>query len=373
MPFCSWPTSHRSALVSHQGSLLVGLSLENITHAFDGNVVVDNINLRVDPGEIICLVGPSGCGKSTTLRIAAGLEEVQAGRVIISGKLVGGDGLHVPPERRGVGLVFQDYALFPHLKVLENVAFGVSNGQSDESQKHAAREMLDKVGLGHLENMFPHTLSGGEQQRVALARALAPKPSLMLMDEPFSSLDTGLRDKIRDDTLALLKDSGAATLLVTHDPEEAMRMADRIALMRDGRLVQEGPSNWVYRNPDGPFCCSFFSNVNKLESVVNKGIAVTPLGEIEVDRIENGVFVEVFVRPEAIKICEHVEGNASAIEATVVSSRALGPYSLVYLRAGSDGPIFEARLSGCLPPNEGTKCAVTLDFSQVFVFPASPN
>ena len=352
---------------------MVGLSLENITHAYNGNVVVDNVSLRVDPGEVICLVGPSGCGKSTTLRIAAGLEEVQEGRVIISDKFIGGDGLHVPPELRGGGLVFQDYALFPHLKVLENVAFGVSDIQSGESRKQVAREMLKKVGLEYLENAFPHTLSGGEQQRVALARALVPKPGLMLMDEPFSSLDIGLRDKIRDETLVLLKELGAATLLVTHDPEEAMRMADRIALMRDGRLVQEGPPNRVYGNPNGPFCCTFFSNVNKLWSIVNKGVAVTSLGTIKVDQIENGIPVEVLVRPEAVQIHERVEGNSSAVEATVVNSRVLGPYSLVYLQTDSDGPIVEARLSGFLPPDEGTRCAVTLDSSQVFVFPASSN
>tara|TARA_A100001037_G_C15140973_1_gene633693 strand:+ start:622 stop:1680 length:1059 start_codon:yes stop_codon:yes gene_type:complete len=352
---------------------MVGLSLENITHAFDGNVVVDNVSLRVDPGEVICLVGPSGCGKSTTLRIAAGLEEVQQGQVIVNDKLVGGGGRHVPPELRGVGLVFQDYALFPHLKVLENVAFGITDGRSSDTRKQAARAMLEKVGLSHLENAFPHTLSGGEQQRVALARALAPRPGLMLMDEPFSGLDIGLRDKIRDDTLALLKELGAATLLVTHDPEEAMRMADRVALMREGRLVQEGPPNRVYSNPDSPFCCTFFSNVNRLESIVDNGLAKTTLGIVEANEIGNGVPVDVLVRPEAIKIHEPADGAVSAVDATVVSSRVLGPYSLVYLQAASDGRVFEARLAGIHAPDDGTRCTVTLDPSQVFVFPASSN
>ncbi len=350
---------------------MVGLSFEGITHSYSGNVVVDNVSFCVGSGEVICLVGPSGCGKSTTLRIAAGLEEVQEGRVIIGGKLMAGDGLHMPPELRNVGLVFQDYSLFPHLKVLENVAFGISGREPGGSRKQAAQVMLEKVGLGHLANEFPHTLSGGEQQRVALARALAPKPSLMLMDEPFSSLDIGLRDKIRNDTLELLKDLGTATLLVTHDPEEAMRMADRIVLMRDGRLVQEGPPNRVYSNPDGPFCCTFFSKINRLQAIVDKGIVITPLGIIEVDQIENGVPVEVLVRPEAVHIHECAEGNSSAARAIVVNSRVLGPYSLVYFQTESGGPIYEARMSGSHPPDEGRRCSVTLDLSQVFVFPTS--
>lgn len=354
---------------------MVSLSLENITHAFEGKIAVDNVSLRVDQGEVVCLVGPSGCGKSTTLRIAAGLEEVQQGRVIINDRVVGGDGHHVPPELRGVGLVFQDYALFPHLRVLENVAFGLADDRSGRERRATAREMLEKVGLGHLVEAFPHTLSGGEQQRVALARALAPRPSLMLMDEPFSGLDIGLRDRIRDDTLSLLKELGTATLLVTHDPEEAMRMADRIALMRDGRLVQEGRPDRVYSYPDGPFCCTFFSNVNELEGVVENKSVQTPLGILDARGIAEGSTVNVLIRPEAI----HLDDTAStgsqpqatvSTTATVVESRVLGPYSLVYVRTEPEGPVFEVRLAGTQAPESGSRCRVTLNHSQTFVFPA---
>lgn len=352
---------------------MVSLGLEHISHAFDGKLAVNDVSLRVDKGEVVCLVGPSGCGKSTTLRIAAGLEQVQTGRVVVNDRLVGGEGIHVPPELRAVGLVFQDYALFPHLRVLENVAFGINEDLPREARRDAAREMLDKVGLTHLAEAFPHTLSGGEQQRVALARALAPRPGLMLMDEPFSGLDIGLRDRIRDDTLALLKEIGTATLLVTHDPEEAMRMADRIALMREGRLVQEGPPARVYGAPDGPFCCSFFSNVNRLQSVVENKVANSPLGELAAPGLEDGSRVDVLIRPEAIRIETNERTDLQAITAEVVDSRVLGPYSLVYVRTETDGPIFEARVPGTMPPLPGAICHITLDELQVFVFPASSS
>ena len=350
---------------------MVGLRLEHITHAFHGKVAVDDVSLEVDKGEVVCLVGPSGCGKTTTLRIAAGLEEVQSGRVTVNDRLVGDDGRHVPPEMRGVGLVFQDYALFPHLRVLENVAFGMTDGPSARARRVAANKMLDRVGLAHLANAFPHTLSGGEQQRVALARALAQKPALMLMDEPFSGLDIGLRDRIRDDTLSLLKELGTATLLVTHDPEEAMRMADRIALMREGRLVQEGAPDRVYREPDGPFCCTFFSKVNSLKGIVENGSVRTQLGRLDADHLSEGTVTQVLVRPEAIRLGDLGGSESGSVIATVVESRVLGPYSLVYVRTEVGGPVFEARVTGTHPPKPDAKCRLTLDSSQTFVFPLS--
>ena len=288
----------------------------------------------------------------------------------------------MPPELRGVGLVFQDYALFPHLRVLENVAFGIADDLSGKERRAIAHEMLGKVGLAHLAEAFPHTLSGGEQQRVALARALAPKPELMLMDEPFSGLDIGLRDQIRDDTLALLKEIGTATLLVTHDPEEAMRMSDRIALMREGRLVQEGPPAQVYSTPDGPFCCSFFSKVNELSGIVENGYVQTTLGRLAANGIEDGRSVDVLVRPEAIDLDVRdadgngsIEGGSSVVSepvwATVVESRALGPYCLVYVEIGDDGLTYEVRVAGTEMPDPGSRCRLTVDPAQAFVFPAA--
>ncbi|MFQ6017731.1 MAG: ABC transporter ATP-binding protein, partial [Kiloniellaceae bacterium] len=256
------------------------LALEHVSHAYGDVVAVDDLSLSVAPRELVCLLGPSGCGKTTALRVAAGLERLQRGRVLMNGQPVADPGMDVPPEDRGVGLVFQDYALFPHLSVRDNVAFGLT-GLGAAERRARAEEVLGQVGIADYAGAYPHSLSGGQQQRVALARALSPRPRVMLMDEPFSGLDTQLRNQVRDETLHILKQSGAATLMVTHDPEEAMFMADRIALMREGRLVQVGPPTDLYFAPKDAFVASFFGDMNRLECVVHEGRVATPFGAIE--------------------------------------------------------------------------------------------
>ncbi|MEO0990264.1 MAG: ABC transporter ATP-binding protein, partial [Pseudomonadota bacterium] len=198
------------------------LEIDGVTRRFGGRVVVDNVSLKVDAGRVTCLLGPSGCGKSTTLRIVAGVDRQDAGRVLSGGEPLSEGTRHLPPEARHVGLMFQDFALFPHLTVEGNVGFGLNGRRASRSARIA--ELLSKVGMTGFAQKYPHELSGGEQQRVALARALAPEPSIMLMDEPFSGLDERLRDEVRDAALAVLKEAGAAVLLVTHEPDEAMRM-----------------------------------------------------------------------------------------------------------------------------------------------------
>ena len=206
------------------------LEIRNLVRHFDGRRVVDDVSLPVRAGQVTCLLGPSGCGKSTTLRMIAGVEMQDSGEIWVDGRLVCDTVYRVPPERREIGLMFQDFALFPHLSVAENVAFGLRSGSREDKRARVA-ELLERVDLLRFIDGYPHQLSGGEQQRVALA----PRPRIMLMDEPFSGLDNRLRDGIRDQTLSLLKEEDAAVLLVTHEPEEAMRMADEIALMRDGK------------------------------------------------------------------------------------------------------------------------------------------
>ena len=223
------------------------LEVQNLVRSFGGQAVVDDVSFAVPAGQVACLLGPSGCGKSTTLRIVAGVDMQDSGKIFVDGSLVCDTVFRVPPERRHIGMMFQDFALFPHLSVAENVAFGLGGGA--RANRGRVGELLERVRMSRHMDSYPHALSGGEQQRVALARALAPNPRILLMDEPFSGLDERLRDGIRDETLALLKEEGTAVLLVTHEPHEAMRMADQILLMRHGRIVQRGAPYNLYNAP----------------------------------------------------------------------------------------------------------------------------
>ncbi len=349
------------------------LRLEHVSHAFGDLLAVDDVTLAVEPGELVCLLGPSGCGKTTALRIAAGLEALQRGRVAMDGKVVADEQIDLPPERRGVGLVFQDYALFPHLSVLDNVAFGL-RGLSAQARRDRGMDALAQVGMAGSAETYPHTLSGGQQQRVALARALAPKPRVMLLDEPFSGLDARLRNQIRDDTLHVLKESGAATLMVTHDPEEAMFMADRVALMCAGRLVQVGRPTDLYFAPGDAFVASFFGEVNRLEGVIRNGRVATPLGEVAAPpHLPDGTAVEVLIRPEALRLQPLGSAEGAGVGAArVMASRMLGRSSLVHLSVnGAEGHDLHlhARIPGRFLPAEEEVLAVHLDRSQAFVFP----
>ena len=294
-----------------------GLSLRSVSRSFGTRKAVDGVSLDVRRGEVLCLVGPSGSGKSTTLRIAAGLERPDSGAVFIGGRLVEGEGRHVPPEKRGVGLMFQDYALFPHLSVKANVAFGLAGIPRSEREARAADE-LHRVGLTHLINNYPHTLSGGEQQRVALARMLAPQPQVVLMDEPFSGLDARTRDEVRRRTLARLREAGAAVVIVTHDPEEAVRLGDRVALMRDGRIVQEGTPADIYHAPLDPQAATLFGGANIFHARVHAGRANSPFGHADAGGMGEGVWAEVIFRPTAIQVAD------DGIPARVLSLRPHG-------------------------------------------------
>lgn len=348
----------------------MGLVFENVTHDFGQVRAVDSFSLQVETGEVVCLVGPSGCGKSTVLRLAAGLEELQRGRIIINGLVVAGGTRVVPPEKRQLGLVFQDYALFPHLDVLDNVAFGLSAGTAAD-RRGLAMKVLEQVGMVRSARAFPHTLSGGEQQRVALARALAPKPSLMLLDEPFSGLDVRLRDAVRDETLKLLKAAGTPALLVTHDPGEAMRMADRIAVMRAGRLVQVGTPEQIYDQPENEFIAGFFSDINKLSGVVEGNHIRTPGGDLPINGYQNGREVNVIVRNEGVRItdCAGDADCGAGAHATIGSARILGPYGVVSLEIGETGELLTAHVPGSALPQPGARVHIEFDPGQAFIFP----
>ena len=357
----------------------ITLGLEGIGHSYDGvTEVVSGFSLGVGAGEIVCLLGPSGCGKSTVLRLAAGLEPLQRGRITLRGETVaeGESAMSEPPERRHVGLVFQDFALFPHLTVARNVGFGLAALPEDQRSRRAL-EALSQVGMDSYAAAYPHALSGGQQQRVALARALAPRPSVMLLDEPFSGLDARLREQIRDDTLRVLKRSGAATLLVTHDPEEAMFMADRIYLMQAGRLIQSGPPAEVYASPNSAFSAKFFSNINELDGVVEKELVVTPLGPIAAPGRPDGARVKVLFRPESLN-CAPLNGAASRVllQATVTEVRFIGVARLLRVQAIPEGgPALDLQLraNGAFAPEVGAKVGLALDPAQAFVFGPDRN
>ncbi|MFM2042266.1 MAG: hypothetical protein RLY86_842 [Pseudomonadota bacterium] len=348
------------------------LSLDRVSHRYGRTLAVDDVSLSIAAGEIVCLVGPSGCGKSTLLRLAAGLETLQQGTISITGATIAEPGRALPPERRGIGLVFQDYALFPHLSVLDNVRFGLNRLPKAE-QTDRAMAALRQVGMQDYAKSFPDALSGGQQQRVALARAMAPQPAVLLLDEPFSGLDTRLRESVRDETLHVLKESGAATMIVTHDPEEAMFLADRIALMRQGRLVQVGAPVELYTRPVCAFAAGFFGEVNRLSGRVRNGSVPTPVGPIPVDRMEEGEEVSILIRPEALHLSTGPLAQLGPL-AQVQASRLLGRTSLVHLGLpGLDGSILHlhARMAGQFLPAEGSYVSVRLDPRQAFVFPAT--
>ncbi len=345
------------------------VATEGLCHAFGSHRVLQDISFSVQPGELLCLVGPSGCGKSTLLRLLAGLEHVQAGRIVIDGEVVGDAQHHKLPEVRGVGLVFQDFALFPHMSLAENVAFGLA-GRARAERRRIALEMLGRVGLAERADDMPHRLSGGQQQRVALARALAPRPRLVLLDEPFSNLDVRLRQRMRADTLALLEEMQTAAILVTHDPEEAMYMADRIALLNEGRIVQLGTPASLYRAPVTPYAAEFFGDVNRCAGIVRGGAVATPLGPVQAPGIEEGAAVEVLVRPEAIEMEE--AGFPGTVPARVESVHLLGSASTATLAVQHAGQTL--RLHAHFPSGlycvDGCELRVRLAKDGVFVFRA---
>lgn len=368
-------------------AILPGLALDGIHHAFGQTRVLNGVDVEAKAGAVVCLLGPSGCGKTTLLRIAAGLEPIQAGRVAIAGHTVAdaARGLDLAPERRGVGLMFQDFALFPHLTILENVTFG--EGADTPERKAWALEQLERFGLAATATSYPNQVSGGQQQRVALLRALAPNPRVLLLDEPFSGLDATLRTQVRDDTFQLLKETGITALMVTHDPEEAMAMADDILVMRDGRVVQSGTPVAIYFRPKDAFVTHLFGPTNRLEAVVRDGLAQTPLGAFAAPGVADGAVAQVLIRPEGLRPVDALPARrpppldagstsmprhppAAPARARVEWTQLLGRASQVRLRLDTAADVvLTARVPGVYLPEAGETIEIVVDPQQAFAFP----
>jgi iron(III) transport system ATP-binding protein len=342
------------------------LTFEHLGRRYDGTVALEDFSLDVAPGEVVCLLGPSGCGKTTLLRIASGIEKPSAGRVLINGREVAGPTRFEPPEERGVGLMFQDFALFPHLTIEDNVAFGLKGLPRAEARREALA-VLARVGLQRYAASYPHILSGGQQQRVALARAIVPRPSVVLMDEPFSGLDVQLRDSMQEETLALLRETRATCVIVTHHPEEAMRLGDRVAVMRHGRLVQVGRAEDLYHRPAELFIARLFSEINEVAYRVSGGMIDTPIGPFPAPGLEEGETAILCIRERGIKL-----GAAGVgLQGRVLHVKFLGDVGLI--EVGVQG--FEQPLKVRARENEGwsrgAEVAVEVDASRVLIFPAN--
>ena len=332
----------------------VVVSLREVSKQFGDIRAVDRVTLEVHRGELLALVGPSGCGKTTLLRLIAGLETPDEGVVEIDGRCVAGPGIWVTPEARRVGLVFQDYALFPHMTVAENITFGLHRWPSRERRDRLA-ELLERLRLTALADRYPHELSGGEQQRVALARALAPRPEVVLLDEPFSNLDVNLRVQVREEVREVLRAVEATVIFVTHDQEEALFMGDRVAVLRAGRLEQVGTPEDVFHRPRTRFVAEFMGYTVFLPARVVGNQLMTELGAFEQHvPLPEGAEVEILVRPDDVTFTPDPDGNAR-----VVDRRFQGMHYLYRVELPSGRRVY------CLAPHTfvcpvGTRVQVTL-------------
>ena len=349
----------------------MSLRWEHLTHRYAArageDVVLRDLTLEALPGEITCLLGSSGSGKSTVLRLAAGLERVQAGRIVLDGETLSEPGREPPPERRPVGLVFQDHVLFPHKTVRENVAFGLRHLGADERREVAARS-LRAVSLSGSAERYPDTLSGGEQQRVALARALAPAPRVLLLDEPFANVDVTLRRRLREDARRALRESASIAVVVTHDPEEALELGDRIAVLANGRIVQVGNPGDIWRAPADVAVAELFGQAQHLRGTIDDGRVTTPFGVLPWSGEAPHATVDVVVRPAAVTLGKAGPVGNGSERARVDDIRFLGDRYLVLAVAA--GETLRASLTALGGLRVGDAVTATFDPAGTFIYPA---
>lgn len=338
------------------------LEIEKVTRRFGEVTALNGVSLSIDPGQIVCLVGHSGCGKSTLLRVIAGVEDIDAGAVVIDGRMVSGDSAFVEPEHRSVGFMFQDYALFPHLTARQNIGFGLK-GMSRKAAAERVEDVIGRLGIEALADRYPHMLSGGEQQRIALARALAPQPRVLLMDEPFSNLDRGLRDTIRRETLALLRGLGTTAIIVTHDPEEALAIGDKVVLMHKGKVIESGTGDAIYSFPQTAYAAAFFSQVNKVPARRTADWLESAIGRFPAPCGSSGP-VQLYIRPQALILRD------DGVQARVTQRVLLGEIEELTLEiSGLDEPLV-MRTSARCGAEVGQVIKVGVNPADVLVFAA---
>jgi len=338
--------------------------LENVSKSFGSAKAVSRLSISIGKGDFFSLLGPSGCGKTTTLRLIAGLERPDEGSISINGEIVSAQGKWVSPEKRGIGIVFQDYALFPHMTSAQNVAFGLK-GCGRGQTRAKVEEMLSLTGLAGLGGRYPHELSGGQRQRVALARSLAPSPRVILLDEPFSNLDADLREELRSETKRILKEQGATTILVTHDQEEAFSLSDKVGVLNNGALEQAGTSAEIYHQPHSKFVADFVGKADFIEGRVEGQTVYSALGAFPLDDglTYNARQVDLMIRPDDIDFSLDPAGDA-----VITETRFLGASIMYQIKFADNKHVHALRPSAEVFP-VGSSVRIKLDARHVVIFP----
>lgn len=356
---------------AHTVTLANVLTIQKLSKKFGERFAVNQASWSAQSGQIICLLGHSGCGKTTMLRLIAGLETPTEGSIQLERKVLWDPYQQVQAEERNIGFVFQDYALFPHLSVLENVMFGLKKIPKHERQS-IAENALKHVSMSHHIHSYPHTLSGGEQQRVALARALAPKPHVLLMDEPFSNLDHRLRDQIRQSTIDILKQTSTTTIIVTHDPEEALQIADQIILMHQGKIIQSGTPKQLYFQPKTLFAARYFSDLNEINTQIQDQQLHTIFGNIDIPKhLTSNNEIRCYFRPHQLRVNRIKTENSLA--AKIISSNFLGYSQLLKLKIEAEDKVLSAYVEYSQHYDQADTVYLSLDLSQCFFYESNDS